>query len=683
MQDPGLVGRSPEGLDSLHAQASAAQAPVVQSVNGLGAVASGADLVPVVLAELNAGQIIAVSHLKDVVAIYDIPQAGLMNDDSATSDRYPFVWATASGSGVQVAVHEDDGVDNVNTFLNNATHSVVYWSDTQAGLVRNIQQHATNVAGVIASTHNWRRGGAFGIGQILSANFQSFSSANQPKMVNSASWAVSNGADTINMSWGTICSLGNQSFFSRWVDFLVKSTGVNVVASAGNSTCSAGTPQFVGAPSLGWNTLSAGSYFDNNTGLRTDDVLSSFTSFVNPTDPNSGRTYEKPDVTGMGGQVAGGACFGTETTGIGGGVNDSTCGTSFSAPDTSALTAVVMGKQPALIGAAEAVKAIAMASATHNIVDGVNYRDCAGSPTSNDCRDGAGAIDAFQAITNVVTPGNWAFPGLISPASFDASGNINFTTTLTKGKNTRAVIAWDSTAACTNLGTTSQACSSDVLNADLDLSVLDPNGVSVASAASFQNSAEVVDFKPAITGTYTIRVHNFRFDAGTNTFLGVAWNKNIADSRTPATGVKNFALNTTKTNQTNDKGVSFWDTYSGPAASCASFLNPETGLEKMFKVTTSATGQITASLSSIVAFSGVSSDVDAIILKKSGPANAQNGQVVACGDTTAVASAQPAGTYYILVDGFSGSVAKYSLTVNFVAGAVASPQEPLPPRKAS
>jgi hypothetical protein len=321
-----------------------------------------------------------------------------------------------------------------------------------------------------------------------------------------------------------------------------------------------------------------------------------------------------------------------------------------------------------------------MAGATHNIVDGVNYRSCSTSPTANDCRDGAGGIDANQTMKSVVTPGNWRFQGLITPSSFDASGNINYTTTFQANKDARAVIAWDSTATCTNLGTSTQSCSSDVLNADLDLSVLNPSGTTVASSASFQNSAEVVDFRPTVTGTYTIRVHNFRFDAGTTTFLGVAWNKNIKDSLTPVTGATNFALNTTKTNQTTDKGKSFWDAYSGTPSTCATFLNPENGLEKVYKVVTSSTGQITASLSSVVAFPGVASDVDAIILKKSGGANTQNTKVVACGDNSAVASGQPAGTYYVVVDGFNGSVATFSLTVSFAAGAVASPPEPLPPR---
>jgi hypothetical protein len=271
---------------------------------------------------------------------------------------------------------------------------------------------------------------------------------------------------------------------------------------------------------------------------------------------------------------------------------------------------------------------------------------------------------------------------LITPTSFDANGNIEYTTSFSKNKNARVVIAWDSTATCTNLGTGTQSCASDVLNADLDLVVLAPNGTTVATSSSFQNSAEVVDFKAPVAGTYTIRIHNFRFDAGTNTFLGVAWNKDIADTRTPLTGPTSFALNTTKANQTTDKGRSFWDSYSGPAASCAAFLSPETGLEKVYQIKTTSTGTIAASLTNIVAFTGVSSDVDVVILKKSGAANNQNSQTIACGDASASAANQPAGTYYVVIDGFNGSVAKFSLTVNFTAGATAAGAlaEPLPQR---
>ena len=173
-------------------------------------------------------------------------------------------------------------------------------------------------------------------------------------------------------------------------------------------------------------------------------------------------------------------------------------------------------------------------------------------------------------------------------------------------------------------------------------------------------------------GTYTIRIHNFRFDAGTNTYLGVAWNKNTANTLNALSGNIGMALNTTKPNQATNRGASYWDTYSGPASACAAFLSDETGLERVFRIQTPSTGTIAASLSSIVTFRGVNSDIDVIILRASGAANLQNSQTIACGDTSASIASQPAGTYYVVIDGFSGSVAKFNLTVNFTAGVTAA-----------
>src|SRR5262249_6729769 len=75
--------------------------------------------------------------------------------------------------------------------LNNATHPVVYWDPANPD-ISSEGGHATHVAGVIASTHNWRRGGAFNTGQVLSANFHSFGDV--AAMVNSMEWAAAQGA---------------------------------------------------------------------------------------------------------------------------------------------------------------------------------------------------------------------------------------------------------------------------------------------------------------------------------------------------------------------------------------------------------------------------------------------------------------------------------------------------------
>ena len=209
-----------------------------------------------------------------------------------------------------------------------------------------------------------------------------------------------------------------------------------------------------------------------------------------------------------------------------------------------------------------------------------------------------------------------------------------------------------------------------MLNADLDLQVLDPSNTVVAASSSFQNSSEVVDFTPSVTGTYTLRVHSFRFDSGTSTFYGLAWNPDAAKQTGPLTGAIALALNSTKTNQTTNRGHSFWESYSAGNNNCNTLLNPETGLEKVYTFTTTHTGTISASLSSIVAFAGVPSNIDIALVKNAGAGNTLNQRVITCGDTSLSAANQPAGKYLLIVDGRqpAGKVASvvktFSVTLN-------------------
>ena len=85
------------------------------------------------------------------------------------------------------------------------------------------------------------------------------------------------------------------------------------------------------------------------------------------------------------------------------------------------------------------------------------------------------------------------------------------------------VLCWDSDA--------SSDYTTDVLNADLDVAVLNPSNVQIAYGWSWDNSVEMVEFTASVTGNYTIRVSRYRFDAGTDTYMGVAWAKEIDTSK--------------------------------------------------------------------------------------------------------------------------------------------------------
>jgi hypothetical protein len=89
------------------------------------------------------------------------------------------------------------------------------------------------------------------------------------------------------------------------------------------------------------------------------------------------------------------------------------------------------------------------------------------------------------------------------------------------GMRIRVVLTWDSLASCSN-GADEHSCTSDVLDADLDLEIW-ANGSVVWSSTSYDNSYEFVEFVASANQTYQIKI---RLMQRTNysTYFGIAWN---------------------------------------------------------------------------------------------------------------------------------------------------------------
>jgi hypothetical protein len=64
----------------------------------------------------------------------------------------------------------------------------------------------------------------------------------------------------------------------------------------------------------------------------------------------------------------------------------------------------------------------------------------------------------------------------------------------------------------------------DTLTADLDLYIYDPNDNLVVYSLSFDNSYEIVNFTAPVSGIYTAKIDDFRFDAAFE-YLGTGWIK--------------------------------------------------------------------------------------------------------------------------------------------------------------
>jgi subtilisin family serine protease len=181
-------------------------------------------------------------------------------------------------------------------------------------------------------------------------------------------------------------------------------------------------------------------------------------------------------------------------------------GTSFSSPMVAGEAALVVSRHAALKSWPEAVRAIVMATAWHNIEGAAALSGM----------DGAGGIDARAAVLVTGRGRGYGFQyGTLTASSFDNSG---FVTTqsmyIPAGRTARACLSFDSVVSGSNYA-------SDVLVSDLDLYVYNPAGQLVAWSVSGIQPFEMVQFTAATSGTYQVRVRRYRLGS-TYEYYGTA-----------------------------------------------------------------------------------------------------------------------------------------------------------------
>jgi hypothetical protein len=635
---------------------------MAKAVGRTGATAQTARFAPAVFAKLNRGQLQKLANDPSIDTIYSVEEHQMFEDDAATTERAYRVWQLGNfgaGASSRPVVHEPDGIADFNPYLNNATHPVVFWcSDVDlAGRcpsAKNIQDHASEVSGVIASTHPLVRGIAPNAQLLLSANFQTFDPAAgfQQKMVDSLEWARANGGAPINMSWGSTCGLGQQDFDSRYADWATKFLAATLVISSGNTTglCGAAPNDFyVSSPGLAWNVITVGSQFDLNNGFWSGDGLSGFSRYVNPVGSASGGLggQEKPEVVAVGQDV-------TTTDAAGGdgltpaGVN----GTSFSAPQVAGQVVQMLSRMPGQSGWPETNKAAVLASAYHDIVPGTD-QDGVGSVVMNHSDD---TYRFGRFINGSATCAS--FSGCAGDFLLTHTDVISIPATQV-GKPVRVAIAWDSDS---NGNTT------DGLGADIDLCIVAPDNVTIVGcSSSFANAWEMVEFTPTVAGAYDVRLHLFncpnypgateaeRCSAGTvspswpGTFYGIAWS--FKDVPNICSGVPTVTTNTSFSYGANTaNGPTYFDTYAGWPTS-------QSGREHVLWLNLTSTKDITVSDNN--------ANLDIHVLQFPGcAADPIVPTVVAQGTNTASKDNAPPGRYFIVLDGVNGAVGSASVTVS-------------------
>jgi hypothetical protein len=458
-------------------------------------------LAPIVYATVRVRVLATLSQRADVQRIYF---ADNVNEDymniAAPTIRANDVWSEygVSGEGVNVAIVEDSRVDFNNTCL-------VRNLGTRAPGDPNVDQHATATAGMVASNHLTLRGIAYGAG-IYSANGTTYGDANMSAALD----AGSANAHILNNSWGPGCgSDGSMNVHARHADYLVRFGWDTVVAAAGNNgSCldprigCRPREEYVSGVATGYNVIAVGNFDDKGTLSRDDDVMHCTSSFRNPTSPRFDR--EKPEVAAPGTNIS---SLKLATPGFSCSAGDVGLGTSYSSPMVAGIASLLMSGRPSLKIYPEAVKALILAGAMHNLE---------GSDRLSE-RDGAGGVDALTSYQSAIN-GTYKWMS-VTPSSFDSSGMITIDIGyLLAGQRLKAALVWDSNP--------SSDYSTDALKADLDLLVQGP-GVSEWSA-SWDSSFEVADFTVPATGYYTIKIRKRRFD-GAREYVAVAWNQKGLD----------------------------------------------------------------------------------------------------------------------------------------------------------
>lgn len=466
---------------------AALQEPLVRELQNMGAeITEMNGLAPVVSVRLQQNQIQAIAHRPDVDGVYLVRVNQPALDVSVPTVTAPSVWARGftGFDRYRVADIEREGIVFDNPYL--------YGINRPNSCFGLDNYHATNVAGVFGSRHVTYRGVAYNE-TLLGASACSWSDSN---LQAATQWARDNGGRSHNNSWGSNTN-GASSNMSRYHDTVVRNLAVTVVDSAGN--CVGGCQ--VIAPALAYNVIAVGAFTDNNTTSWSDDLMAGFSSYIDPTSSHGDR--EKPEVAAPGVNIITtnqSSPWITPSPGV--------SGTSFAAPHVAGGAALLMQRFPGdplynLAYLPEAVKAILMATAIHNIEGSSRLSEY----------DGAGGISLDHADRVASDTSKWK-TARITLTSFDSTASINYYFTATTGQVVRAVIAWDANP--------SYAFYNTQPGVDLDLYVYSPSGSLVTSSLSWDNTYEIVQFTAPTTGTYRLRVYNKRFN-DSSTFLGIAW----------------------------------------------------------------------------------------------------------------------------------------------------------------
>jgi len=479
---------------------------------------------PMISAELTPAEIKTLARDTRVQSIYYSPHVTLENNSDiaaqVTAAGYVRDNMGYTGSGIKIGMIESSMPDPQSNYFSS---NVI--CDSTAEPLPGGTWHANRVAVIMVGAAAENNGVVYK-GIVPNATLYSTCYNNTNTAVDWRSkveWLLTQGVHVINMSaeiklldenWipgeehvvdpSLYPEAGLYDLHERWLDHVAISHSVHFVVSAGNHDPQIGHK--ITSPALAYNIISVGAIDDNNTASNhQDDTRALFSCYEETIGTN------KPDLVAPGANIytAVPIDYASDLT-----PEQQTSGTSFAAPQVTAIVAQLCQYRPALRTLQDAMKAILTASISH----GKLAFDSSDADAVNFDKYGAGVVNAQAAF---YTAGNGRYLTADFPANTAANTERRYTFYVSSSDTKiRVSLAWLKYS--TVSGTHATSDPADYAIADLDLYILDPNGNYIASAITSDNNVEIIDFEPNSAGNYTIVVSHCE-GSPRATYYALAW----------------------------------------------------------------------------------------------------------------------------------------------------------------
>ena len=480
---------------------------------------------PMCILRVTKAQIEEVSNLSDIVIALDYFEDTKIETESNISNHNSgaaYVRDTLgyNGNGIKIGMIEPGNPIAIATYKTLFNLSKIHVLGTYSGNTYEDNLHATRVAAIMVGSGT-SYASVYYQGIVPSADLYCTQGSSISQMLTGVETLLNNDVNVINISGGGSAQT-NYTLMNLWFDHIAYTEDVHLVKSAGNSYTS---NKNITAPGLSYNIVVVGAYTDNNntfdyTGPSaiSDQTLSSSSfSIANYTRYTEGSTNLcKPDLIASGTGISYANIPNTYSG------NDISSGTSFAAPQVTAVMAQLMQVNSYLKTKQDQMKAILCASAIYR-VDGDSLEQTNSSNRYESCmyeKQGAGILNAYLARYIAASSGHSQSIYMYGNTATTYTYNIY---AYSSDIYLRYALPWlkCSTSSTIPSSPSNSASYSDL--ADYDVSILAPNGL-VAFSNCTKGNMELIQLNTSEYGygTYTITI-SIKANNNITNFLGMAW----------------------------------------------------------------------------------------------------------------------------------------------------------------